>query len=203
MANPIAKNVLDYWFGPRPMAPAAVVERNKFWFGGDKDVDYDIERRFGKLVSAARAGSFDSWESDPENCLALIILLDQFPRNLYRGQAAAFASDEKALKLTQSFIEQNFMDRIGYPERAFALMPFQHVESRELQVEGIQHYQKQAEAAPEEWQEIMAGYAGFADQHFQIIDRFGRFPYRNSALGRENTEAETEYLSGGGSRFGQ
>ena len=203
MTNPIAKNVLDFWFGPRPMSPADVIGRKKFWFGGDKDLDYDIERRFGKLVSAARNGSFDNWESDPENCLALIVLLDQFPRNLYRGQAAAFASDGKALKLTQSIIKQNFLDRLGYPKRAFALMPFQHVESRELQQEGIRQYRKQFEAAPEEWKEIMVDYADFADQHFEIIDRFGRFPHRNPVLGRENTDEENEYLSSGGSRFGQ
>ncbi len=130
MINPIAKNVLDYWFGSRPITPADASRLGKIWFGGDKDVDYDIERRFGKLVSAARAGSFDGWRSDAENCLALIILLDQFPRNLFRGQAAAFASDEQAFHLSRDMIKQGLLTQLDYPERAFALMPFQHVESK-------------------------------------------------------------------------
>lgn len=203
MINPIAKNVLDFWFGSRPLNPSAVSKRGKFWFGGDQDVDYDIERRFGKLVGAARAGSFDTWQTDPENCLALIILLDQFPRNLYRGQASAFASDEQALQLSREMIKQGLFVQLDYPERAFALMPFQHVESKKCQQESVELFQEQADSAPEDWKKIMQGYADFADQHYQIIERFGRFPHRNKVLGREDTAEEAEYLSEGGSRFGQ
>lgn len=203
MINPIAKNVLDYWFGSRPITPADASRLGKIWFGGDKDVDYDIERRFGKLVSAARAGSFDGWRSDAENCLALIILLDQFPRNLFRGQAAAFASDEQAFHLSRDMIKQGLLTQLDYPERAFALMPFQHVESKKYQRESVELFQQQADSAPEGWKKMMQGYADFADQHCQIVERFGRFPHRNSVLGRKNTDDEAEYLAGGGSRFGQ
>jgi uncharacterized protein (DUF924 family) len=201
--NPIAKNVLDYWFGSRPINPSAASARGNFWFGADKDADYDIERRFGKLVSAARAGSLDSWRTDPENCLALIILLDQFPRNLYRGQAGAFASDEQALKLSRDMVKRGLLAQLDYPERAFALMPFQHVESKQGQRESVELFQEQADSAPEDWKKIMQGYADFADQHCQIVERFGRFPHRNVVLGRENSVEEAEYLSDGGSRFGQ
>jgi uncharacterized protein (DUF924 family) len=203
MVNPVAKNVLDYWFGPRPMNPQDAAGRNKRWFGSNKDMDYDIERRFGKLVSTARSGTFDAWIDDPENGLALIILLDQFPRNLYRGQASAFASDDKALSITRSMVQQKFLSKLDYPERAFVLMPYQHVENLELQREGVALYREQVEIAPDDWKQMMKGYADFADQHCQIIERFGRFPHRNQALGRENTADETEYLSSGGNRFGQ
>jgi uncharacterized protein (DUF924 family) len=185
------------------MTPKDVAARNKRWFVSDKDVDYDIERRFGKLVNAARSNSFSSWENDPENGLALVILLDQFPRNLFRGKARAFASDDKALSLTRKMVEKGYLSQLGYPERAFALMPYQHVESLDLQQEGVVLYREQAEAAPDDWKQTMNGYADFADQHCTIIERFGRFPHRNKALGRENTAVETEYLASGGSRFGQ
>lgn len=185
------------------MSPQQVADSNKRWFVSNKDVDYDIERRFGKLVSTARSGTFDGWVKDPENGLALVILLDQFPRNLYRGQVSAFASDSKALGLARAMVEQGFLMELGYPERAFALMPYQHVESLELQLEGVSLYREQAEAAPGDWKQIMCGYADFADQHCKIIERFGRFPHRNKVLGRENTPEETEYLVSGGSRFGQ
>lgn len=203
MTNPIAKNVLDFWFGERPLTPEQNGEQGARWFVANQDFDYDIERRFGKLVSTARSSSFDSWADDPEDCLALIIILDQFPRNLYRGQASAFASDGKALELARGLAKSGALDQLGYPERAFALMPYQHSEDLEMQQEGVQVYQNQTDFAPEEWQQAMQAYTNFAQQHLDIIEEFGRFPHRNAVLGRDNTPEEDAYLSGGGSRFGQ
>lgn len=203
MINPIAKNVLDFWFGDWPLSPEQNAAQSSVWFSPDQDFDYDIERRFGKLVSTARQGSFDSWAHDPYSCLALILVLDQFPRNLYRGQAGAFASDDKALQLSRSMAETGALNELGYTERAFALMPYQHTEDLQLQQEGIEHYSAQAESAPEPWQKIMAGYLQFAHKHLDIIQQFGRFPHRNLALGRESTPEEQAYLNAGASRFGQ
>lgn len=203
MTNPIAKNVLDFWFGEWPLSPKQNTDRTPVWFRSNQDFDYDIERRFGKLVSTARQGSFDSWAEGAYNCLALILVLDQFPRNLYRGQAMAFASDDKALQLARAMVQSGQLEQLGYTERAFALMPYQHVEDLALQQEGVQLYEKQAETAPEEWQKIMLGYADFAQQHLDIIKRFGRFPHRNAVLGRDSTSDEDEYLRDGAERFGQ
>lgn len=201
--NPIAKNVLDFWFGNRPVSLDDHQSRMKIWFSSDADFDYDIERRFGKLVSTARRGAFDSWSEDPENCLALILILDQFPRNLYRGQAGAFSSDKVALTLTQGLISSGAIDHMGCSEQGFALMPYQHSEDFDVQEEGLQAYKRLAEKAPAEWRSLMDGYASFAKQHLDIIQRFGRFPHRNAALGRVSTDEETDYLNDNGQRFGQ
>lgn len=206
MTNPIARNVLDFWFGDWPLTPEQNRSRSAVWFSSDQDFDYDIERRFGKLVSTARKGSFDSWAQKPGkpcDTLALIIILDQFPRNLYRGQAGAFSSDDKALELSRQMNQSDTLAQLGYTERAFALMPYQHAEDLAIQREGVEAYQRQAESAPPEWQEIMQGYTGFAQKHLKIIEQFGRFPHRNRILGRENTPEEDEYLNSGGERFGQ
>ena len=203
MTNPIAKNVLDFWFGDRPLSPEQYKHRASTWFGSSQDFDYDIERRFGKLVSAARKGAFDTWAKEPEDCLALILILDQFPRNLYRGQAAAFTSDDKALALAGNLYTSGAIEQLGYVERGFALMPYQHAEDLDAQKEGVSAYQQQANSAPDEWQKIMRGYQDFAQQHLDIIEQFGRFPHRNVALGRETKEQENAYLSGGGKTFGQ
>lgn len=204
MTNAIAKNVLDYWFGKaRPISADESKLRMKTWFSSDADIDYDIERRFGKLVSTARKGAFNSWENNPEECLALILLLDQFPRNLHRGQASAFSSDEKALELTKALLQRGELSSLGYSEQAFALMPFQHAENLGDQNLGIEAYSELALNSPSEWENTLTGYLNFAKQHQEIIAEFGRFPYRNNILGRENTEAEQAYLSNGGKSFGQ
>jgi len=203
MTHPIAKNVLDFWFGDCPLSPEQDRARNAVWFNANQDFDYDIERRFGKLVSTARKGSFDSLVDQPYDCLALIIILDQFPRNLYRGQAGAFASDNKALELTRAMLGSGAFEQLGFTERAFVLMPYQHAEDLAIQQEGIQIYKKQADSAPPEWKDIVEGYLGFAQSHLELIEQFGRFPHRNAVLGRENTPEESDYLNSGGARFGQ
>ena len=203
MSETIAHQVLDFWFGPRPLTPEASRSRNAIWFGGSSDVDYDIERRFGKLVSAARKGMFDSWSGDAESCLALILILDQFPRNLFRGQPAAFASDERALELTRALVTTGKLALLDPSERSFALMPYQHSESLEVQREGLAVYLQQVEEVPLEWQDLLRNTAEFAKTHLEIIEQFGRFPHRNKALGRDSTPEEIRYLNEGGRRFGQ
>lgn len=203
MANSIADNVLKFWFGAEPLSPETDRLRGKTWFVASQDVDYDIERRFGKLVSSARAGSFDSWAMQTRTCLALILILDQFPRNLYRGQAAAFASDAKALELARALLHSGRVNELSPSEQAFALMPYQHAEDLATQREGVQAFQTQADSAPDAWRETMQGYVDFAQKHLDIVEQFGRFPHRNAALSRKNSAAEQAYLTEGGQRFGQ
>ena len=203
MTHPIAVNVLDFWFGDWPLTPEENKQRSAVWFVANQDFDDDIERRFGQWVSAARRGVFDSWAAQPDDCLALIIILDQLPRNLYRGQASAFASDTQALALARSLYKSDALEKLGFAERAFALMPYQHAEDLEVQIEGVLAYRQQLDSAPKEWQAMMQGYTDFARQHLDIIEKFGRFPHRNRVLGRENTAEEDEYLNSGGERFGQ
>lgn len=199
--NQIAEAVLDFWFGPEDLSPTDTSDRMPIWFRSNADFDYDIERRFGKLVSLATKGEFDNWQDEPKTALALIILLDQFPRNLFRGTAKAFATDAKSLAVTKYALEQDYLDLLSPIEQVFLLMPFQHVEDLEDQVAGIEHYQRLARQAPSEWQGILKGVLDFARRHHVVIEKFGRFPHRNSVLNRDATTEESAYLDEGGDRF--
>jgi len=203
MNDPAAQELLAFWFGPRPLRPAAAPERNRLWFGADADFDRALETRFMSLVIAAQSGVLEHWTTDDEDCLALILLLDQLPRNLYRGQAQAFASDGDALALARSLAASGRLAQLGYCESAFALMPYQHSEDLQTQEQGVALYREQAQNAPDEWREIMQDYCRYAEQHLGIIERFGRFPHRNAVLGRSDTEEELQWLREGGERFGQ
>ncbi len=203
MNDPAACELLEFWFGPRPLEPAAVPGRNQTWFGADPGFDRQLERRFMSLVIAARGGILEHWAADNEDCLALILLLDQLPRNLYRGQSQAFDSDGDALALARSLAASGRLAQLGYCESAFALMPYQHSEDLQTQEQGVALYREQAQNAPGEWREIMRDYCRYAEQHLHIIERFGRFPHRNAVLGRSDTEEELQWLREGGARFGQ
>lgn len=201
MSNNIAQSVLDFWFTSKPLTPDGVSDRMGFWFGSNADADYDIERRFGKLVSLASKDSFVSWQETPKSALALIILLDQFPRNLYRANAKAFATDDKALALTKLVLERGYLEFLTPIESAFLLMPFQHAENLDDQNQGVAAYQDLAIACPEEWKNIIESICDFAKRHRAAIEKFGRFPHRNQALNRQTTEAESIYLEEGGDVF--
>lgn len=201
MSNNIAQSVLDFWFTTSPLTPHVVSERMGFWFGSNADADYDIERRFGKLVSLASKDSFTSWRDDPKSTLALVILLDQFPRNLYRANAKAFATDDKALALTKLALERDYLQFLSPIESAFLLMPFQHAENLDDQNQGVAAYQDLANSCPEEWKNIMESIGDFAKRHRAVIEKFGRFPHRNQALDRPTTEPESTYLEEGGETF--
>lgn len=171
------------------------------WFGQNADFDYDIERRFGKLVSVAAKGGFDSWQQEPKSALALIILLDQFPRNLFRDMEKAFATDAKALLLAKQAIEEGYLNSLSNIENVFLLMPFQHAEDLEDQLSGLEQYQRLVAQASPEWQDILKGTHEFARRHHKVIEQFGRFPHRNLAMGRTSTPGEKTYLEEGGESF--
>ena len=197
----IVDSVLCFWFGSEVLSPAKATARMPTWFEQDGDFDYDIERRFGKLVSLAASGRFDDWEKSPKSTLALIILLDQFPRNLYRGTAKAFATDAKALTLTKYALEQNYADSFSPIELVFLLMPFQHAEDLDDQTAGMELYKLLAEHIEQGWRDVLESTYEFAQRHHAIIEQFGRFPHRNSALGRIATPEEITYMEQGGESF--
>lgn len=174
------------------------------WFGGDADCDAAIKARFSGAVEAAGRGDLDDWASDPRGRLALILLLDQFPRSLYRGSARAFAHDAAALSLTIHGIERSHDRALGPLERLFFYMPMQHAESLDVQERSVAIFTALAENATQgPIAAALAGCATYARQHRDIIARFGRFPHRNAALGRVSSPQETAYLAGGAPKFGQ
>ena len=203
-----ARALLEFWFGPKPYAAAAVRQRMAFWFGSDSPEmtemrDRDLESRYAPLMQRALAGELAAWADSPRRRLALILLLDQLPRNIHRGTARAFAGDTEALRLAQEGIDQAADAALDPVERMFFYMPLQHAESLEVQEQSIGVFRRLASEVPADLQDLFAGVTGYALRHHDIVRRFGRFPHRNAALGRAATEEETLWLARSGDRFGQ
>jgi uncharacterized protein (DUF924 family) len=195
--------ILEFWFGPAIHDPAEADARESFWFGASAEADAEIRERFAGAVAAAARGELDTWLEQPRGAMALVVLLDQFPRNLGRGSARAFEHDAKALAAARSAIARGHPARLSPVEHAFLLLPLQHSEERQHQRESVRRSEQLARTAPAEWRPFLEHCLDFARQHLALVERFGRFPYRNPLLGRESTDAEREYLARGGATFGQ
>ncbi len=204
-----ALRVNRFWFGRTPLGLHTIRDREKLWFGVSTGkqrqtaIDEMIRERFGELMRCAASGALETWAASPRRRLALILLLDQFPRNAFRGSARAFAADEQALALALSGIQAAADAALSPIERVFMCMPLQHAERLDVQEESVAAYRRLLEEAPVELRPFIAGVQAFAERHLSIIRRFGRFPHRNEALGRVSTPDELRYLSGTAERFGQ
>jgi uncharacterized protein (DUF924 family) len=204
-----AHEVLEFWFGTRPYTPAAVAMRMRRWFGDpgapelQPQTDEHIRLSFTELTQQAAAGDLASWESSPRRRLALILLLDQFPRNLYRNRSAAYAQDRYALELSIGGMQLGADAALDPVERIFFYLPLQHAESGEVQEESLAAFRRLAAEAPDDLTGVFASVSQFAQMHYDIIQRFGRFPHRNRSLGRASTPNEAAWLAGGGPSFGQ
>ena len=172
------------------------------WFGSSTAFDEEIRRRFETLIAAAAREELAQWEQTAQSCVSLVIVLDQFPRNVYHDTAAAFAHDEHALGLTKRAVAAGYLPALSVPERVFLLMPYQHVEDAATQREGMALFERVCDDAPE-WREFAENTLQFARRHLEIIERFGRFPHRNRALGRISSAEEQEYLDSNPDAFGQ
>ena len=173
--------VLDFWF--RDLTPAQ-------WFEGGAAIDTAIRDKFGESVEQALAGTLDHWAENPRGRLALVILIDQFTRNVFRGEARAFSGDVKAQKLVVAGIDAGDDKALTLSERQFFYMPLMHAEDMALQDRSVALFARLAEEA--------AGIHAFARGHRTVVLRFGRFPMRNAALGRADADAERTYLREGG-----
>ena len=173
------------------------------WFGEDPLFDEEIVRLFADDVDAASEGRLNHWAADPHGRLALIILLDQFRRNIYRNTADAFALDKAALKLCVEGAMEKTDKGLTPIQRAFFYMPLQHAESRKVQKKSREIYDKLSDAVSATYRETFETIAQFAGLHADIVEQFGRFPHRNTILDRENSAEEDEYLAGDVPTFGQ
>ena len=199
---PTALGVLDFWFGDALRSDWPADDRHPLWFGGGAAQDQQITERFGPLVQAALAGDCQDWEAGLETRLALILVLDQFPRNMFRGQPRAFAGDARAQQLvlqTLGLGQDAGLPRVG---RVFLYMPLMHAEHLGLQDECVSRFTALHEGATPELRDALANHLRFAHLHRDIVAAHGRFPHRNAALGRANTPAEEAFLTNG-PRFGQ
>jgi uncharacterized protein (DUF924 family) len=188
----LPSDVLHFWFGAPGSAEYG--RTRTLWFEKSEATDADIRARFGAAVEAALQGAFEDWRSAPRDALALILLLDQFTRNVFRGTARAFAGDVRALAIAQELVERGDDRRLTLHERQFVYLPFEHAEDRAAQEISLRLFAQLARdglAEPLEW----------ARKHYDVIARFGRYPHRNAILDRDSTPEEIEFLRQPGSRF--
>lgn len=191
--------VLEFWFGK---SAADYATQKPKWFKQDDSYDEEIREKFGKDLEQAIEGQLDSWAGDPKSLLALIILFDQFSRNLYRGSGKAFAQDEKSAALVQLGVEKGFDKEFDLYQKWFFYMPLMHSEKLESQDLAIKKYEELVATAPENEKSTFEGVLDYSHRHRDIIVRFGRFPHRNERVGRESTPEEIEFLKQPGSSFG-
>lgn len=186
-------DILSFWFGS-PDEPG-FGKPQKSWFTKDPQFDLSIRSRFEGDYEKAARGELNPWKDAPHSCLALILLLDQFPRNLFRGLPQAFATDAQALEVAQWAIDRHFDRGLLPVERWFIYLPFEHSEDLACQHQSIALFQQLESDADS------ASAIDYAIRHSQIIERFGRFPHRNPILGRESTPEEVAFLEEPGSSF--
>lgn len=197
-----AQDVLDFWLGDGLERGWCSDKRDELWFGGGAELDGKIRERFGALVERAVHGDLVAWEARIETRLALVLLLDQFTRNVYRGQAQAFAGDARAQRLSLQAHASGMDAELATVGMVFLSMPLVHAEDLALQAEAVLRFQRLFDTSPPELQDILARHLQFAQLHHDIVATFGRFPHRNAALGRISTPAEEAFLKDG-PRFGQ
>ncbi len=196
MIAPRAKAVLDYWFGPSPADTAAYFqERNRMWFMGGKKVDEEIAALFRDDVEAAEKGELSTWERDPREALALVLLLDQFALNLYRDQARGYRCGDLALPVARKLLGASSEKQFCRAEMVFLFMPLEHSESAADQADCVALFKAMKATSPPGLADLLDGYVQFAERHQRVIAEFGRFPHRNEALGRPSTANELAFLA--------
>jgi uncharacterized protein (DUF924 family) len=191
MSSP--QEVLDFWFGREGEEDYG--QFREAWFNRDPEFDREIRDRFEPVYEQAAAGRLDHWKSEARSCLALIVVLDQFPRNMYRGDARMYAADEKAREAARHAVEHAYDRELSPYGRLFMYLPFEHSEELDDQRLSVELFRG---LATEMGSEDLLGYAV---RHLEIVERFGRFPHRNEILGRRTTPEETKFLSGPDSSF--
>lgn len=187
--------LLDYWFGNLGSADLPTSDRTNLWFGENDSVKRHLVRAFEKEYHDATSGTgLHEWEKTPRGRLALILLLDQFPRYLHRGSSQAFRFDERAQELCVEGLRNKMDQSLTLIERVFFYMPLVHAENSQEQEQSIRLYQDLVTLSMSETTQIYQLFLAYAYAHFRVIKEFGRFPQRNHALGRQSTDAELAFL---------
>lgn len=189
------KEILQFWFGNRKSGEPVTEERSRFWFKGESSTDAEIKQKFSGLLQNVRAGKLKEWEETPEGCLALILVLDQFSRSINRGTPEAFSNDQAALRLCLRGIDRGWDRQFDAPERVFFYFPMVHAEDLQVQKKGLEFFIRLAQDVSEAHWDFIDEVLNQAIEHHEVIERFGRFPKRNTILGRESTTDEIAYLS--------
>lgn len=200
MASP-SQQLLNWWFGEGATAVEIAAEKSHLWFGYRPEQDAEAQQRFGTLTEQALAGELDDWAATPQGWLALVLLLDQLPRMIYRGTARAFSGDEHALQLVRDGMAHGGDVLLAPIQRVFIYLVLEHAEILSVQDQALVQFQQLLAIADPSEIRLFADFLRFAERHRQVIARFGRFPHRNEMLGRESGDAELAFLAEPGSRF--
>ena len=170
------REIIDYWFSK---------EVSEHWFNSTAEFDRELGERYESVWEQASRGELVDWMNSAEGCLALVIILDQFPLNMFRGEAKSFSSEAQSRDVAEHAIEQGFDAQLPDDQKAFLYMPYMHSENLADQERSVELFSQPG----------LESNLRFAHHHRGIVDKFGRFPHRNEVLGRESTEAEIEYLN--------
>lgn len=201
MTKATADAVLQFWFGSEPDDTKTAEQQNKLWWSKDSAVDQDISNRFKNSTLAAANGELDEWAEQPRDLLALVLLTDQFPRNMYRGLPTSFAFDALALQWSLIALDHGFERHLRPIERVFLYLPLEHSEVLEHQHRSVALFERLLQDVPAAHEQTFTGFVQFAVRHRDIVARFGRFPHRNEIFGRESTADELAFLQTAGSSF--
>lgn len=193
--------LLDWWFGPQTAAGAIAADKQGLWFGYRTEQDAEARERFGGLVEAALAGELDDWMVCPQGWLALVLLLDQLPRMIWRGTPAAFAGDERAQQRVREGLAQGGDMLLAPIQRVFIYLVLEHAENLALQDQAVTHFTFLRDIATDDERSLFDGFLAFAVRHREVIAHYGRFPHRNAILDRTSSEAESQFLQQPGARF--
>lgn len=188
------ERILDYWLGHIEQTVLPSSHRQHVWFAGTPDVDQEIREKFSEDLAKAKSGIYQSWEESPRGSLALVILFDQFSRNIYRNTAEAFATDSRALNLVLRGIEKEYDHSLSLIERAFYYMPFMHSENLDMQSTSVRAFKILIDLSFPEARALFERFLDAAIHHYEVIRNFGRFPTRNKLLDRTSTPEEEVYL---------
>lgn len=194
-------DLLRWWFGQGGTAGQVSAEKQRLWFGYRAEQDAEARERFGDLVERALAGELDGWAEQPEGWLALVLLHDQLPRMIFRNTARAFSGDARAQQLVRDGLAQGGDMLLAPIQRVFIYLVLEHAEQLAAQDQSVQCFTQLRDIADRDERAIFDGFLDYAVRHRDVIARFGRFPHRNEALGRESTDAEARFLREPGSRF--
>ena len=195
MSTAKVQQVLDFWFASRELREPTLDSRMSCWFDDDPLFNTELAERFTGITEQALRGELDFWAETPAGRLALILLLEQFPRRIWPGKDKAFAGDRRALKLCEQGVAADAYRKLSAIEQMFFFMPLQRAESIKIQQTSVKVFKSLAARVSATMRDTFETVAQFAELRHDIIKEFGRFPHRNTSLGRENTGEETEYLT--------
>lgn len=194
-------SIYAFWFGAEADDALVAQQKNRLWWSKNTGTDLTIAKRFSSCTAAAGRGQLDSWSATQQGWLVLILLLDQFPRNMYRGLPKSFSFDACALRWSLQGLDEGIDQQLRPIERVFFYLPLEHAESLAHQERAVQLFEQLHAEVPLQHKDVFAGFLQFAMRHRDIIARFGRFPHRNAILERACTDEERAFLKTPGSSF--